>query len=99
MIPMLPKIDSDVKGFKQVVRGVIKKEFRKYLTQGELIGRQGKHIVSTPLPQIEIPRFRFGSKEMGGVGQGEADAGDPVGGEAGLEPGEHILEVEVSLDE
>jgi uncharacterized sporulation protein YeaH/YhbH (DUF444 family) len=99
MIPMLRKIDRDVKRFKQIVRGVIKKEFRKYLTQGELIGRQGKHIVSIPLPQIEIPRFRFGSKEMGGVGQGEADAGDPVDGEAGLEPGEHILEVEVSLDE
>src|SRR5712691_11491295 len=61
--PMLRKIDRDVKRFRQIVRGVIKKEFRKYLTQGELIGRQGKHIVSIPLPQIEIPRFRFGSKE------------------------------------
>ena len=43
---MLRKIDRDVKRFRQIVRGVIKKEFRKYLTQGELIGRQGKHIVS-----------------------------------------------------
>ncbi len=99
MSAMLRKIDRDVKRFKQIVRGVIKKEFRKYLTQGELIGRQGKHIVSIPLPQIEIPRFRFGAKEMGGVGQGEGDAGDPVDGQAGTEPGEHILEVEVSLDE
>src|SRR3989442_1728480 len=96
---MLRKIDRDVKRFKQIVRGVIKKEFRKYLTQGELIGRQGKHIVSIPLPQIEIPRFRFGPKEMGGVGQGEGDAGDPMSGEAGTEPGQHILEVEVGLDE
>src|SRR5215475_8884637 len=96
---MLRKIDRDVKRFRQIVRGVIKKEYRKYLTQEELIGQQGKHIVSIPLPQIEIPRFRFGSKEAGGVGQGEADAGDPVDGQAGTEPGEHILEVEVSLDE
>ena len=54
MTPMLRKIDRDVKRFRQIVRGVIKKEFRKYLTQGELIGRQGKHIVSIPLPQVEI---------------------------------------------
>jgi uncharacterized protein len=96
---VLHRIDRDVKRFKQIVRGVVKKEFRKYLTQGELIGRQGKHIVSIPLPQIEIPRFRFGWKEAGGVGQGEGDNGEPVGGEAGTEPGEHILEVEVGLDE
>src|SRR5215475_8167361 len=95
---MLRKIDRDVKRFRQIVRGVIKKEFRKYLTQGELIGRQGKHIVSIPLPQIEIPRFRFGSREMGGVGQGEGDPGDAMDG-PGTEPGQHILEVEVSLDE
>jgi len=96
---VLHRIDRDVKRFKQIVRGVVKKDFRKYLTQGELIGRQGKHIVSIPLPQIEIPKFRFGWKEAGGVGQGEGDNGEPVGGEAGTEPGEHILEVEVGLDE
>ena len=99
MTTMLRKIDRDVKRFRQIVRGLIKKEFRKYLTQGELIGRQGKHIVSIPLPQIEIPRFRFGSKEAGGVGQGEGEAGDGVDGAPGTEPGDHILEAEVSLDE
>jgi uncharacterized sporulation protein YeaH/YhbH (DUF444 family) len=93
---MLRKIDRDVKRFRQIVRGVIKKEFRKYLTQGELIGRQGKHVVSIPLPQIEIPRFRFGSKEAGGVGQGDGEAGDGVEGAPGTEPGDHILEAEVS---
>jgi uncharacterized sporulation protein YeaH/YhbH (DUF444 family) len=80
---MLRKIDRDVKRFKQIVRGVIKKEFRKYLTQGELIGRQGKHIVSIPLPQIEIPRIRFGSKAAGGVGQGEGESGDALDGQPG----------------
>ena len=49
------------------------------MTQGELIGRQGKHLVSIPLPQIEIPRFRFGAREMGGVGQGEGEPGDRAG--------------------
>jgi len=96
---MLRKIDRDVKRFKQIVRGVIKKEFRKYLTQGELIGRQGKHIVSIPLPQIEIPRIRFGTRATGGVGQGEGDPGEAVDGQPGLDEGQHILEVEVGLDE
>ena len=99
MTLMLRKVDRDVKRFKEIVRGVIKKEFRKYLTQGELIGRQGKHIVSIPLPQVEIPRFRFGQRQAGGVGQGEGEPGQPVDGQPGTEPGQHILEVEVSLEE
>ncbi len=96
---MLRKIDRDVKRFKQIVRGVIKKEFRKYLTHGELVGRQGKHIVSIPLPQIEIPRFRFNDRELGGIGQGEGEPGDALDGQPGTEPGQHVLEVEVGLDE
>jgi len=99
MAPMLRKIERDVKRFKQIVRGIIKKEFRKYLTESELIGKQGKHLVSIPLPQIEIPRFRYGAKEAGGVGQGEGEAGDAVDGAPGTAPGEHILEAEVDLDE
>ena len=99
MTPMLRKIERDVKRFRQIVRGVVKKDFRKYLTQGELVGRQGRHLVSIPLPQIEIPRFRFGDKEAGGVGQGEGGRGDGVDGAPGTEPGDHVLEVEVSLDE
>jgi uncharacterized protein len=98
-MPMLRKIDRDVKRFKQIVRGVIKKEFRKYLKEGELIGRQGKHLVSIPLPQVEIPRFRFSSRDAGGVGQGEGDAGDPLEGAPGTAPGQHLLEVEVNLEE
>ena len=98
-MPMLRKIDRDLKRFKQIVRGVIKKEFRKYLTEGELIGRQGKHLVSIPLPQVEIPRFRFSSRDAGGVGQGEGDPGDPLEGAPGTAPGQHLLEVEVNLEE
>ena len=79
------------------MRGVIKR-FR-YLTEGELIGRQGKHLVSIPLPQIEIPRFRFNWKDAGGVGQGDGDAGDPLDGAPGTAPGQHLLEVEVNLEE
>jgi uncharacterized protein len=101
------RIERDHSRFRQIVRGRIKKELRKYMTQGELIGKKGKDLVSIPLPQIDIPHFRFG-KNQGGVGSGEGEVGDPVGGqpqdgqgqgEAGETPGEHILEVDLTLDE
>ncbi len=102
------KIGRDNSRFKQIVRGKIKKELRKYITRGELIGRKGKHTVSIPLPQIQLPRFRFGSQQTGGVGQGDGEIGQPIGqgqkqpgegGEAGEDPGEHVLEVDVELGE
>jgi uncharacterized sporulation protein YeaH/YhbH (DUF444 family) len=43
------------------------------------MGRKGKDVVSIPIPQIDIPRFRFGDKQKGGVGQGDGDPGDPLG--------------------
>ena len=102
------KIHQDHSRFKQIVRGRIKKELRKYITKGELIGRKGKNLVSIPLPQIDIPRFRYGQKQTGGVGQGDGDVGTPIAGDpnqpgqgsgAGEQPGEHILEVDVELSE
>ena len=104
---MVLKIERDLSRFKQIVRGKIKKDLRKYLSHGELIGKQGKRLVSIPLPQIEIPRFRFGPKQTGGVGQGQGEPGTPLapdndqgeGGEAGNLPGQHILEVDISIEE
>ncbi len=103
----MQKIQRDLSRFRRIVRGQIKKNLRKYMSQGEMIGRQGKRYVSIPLPQIDIPRFRYGAKEAGGVGQGEGDVGDPIGrsdsdsgpGEAGSDPGRHIIEVDVTLEE
>lgn len=105
---MALRIDPDHRRFRDIVRGKIKQNLRKYISNGELIGRKGKDMVSIPLPQIQIPRFRFGSKGQGGVGQGQGQVGDAVGkgqgeeegsGKAGSDPGEHALEVELSLDE
>src|SRR5256885_13826421 len=71
-----------------------------------MIGKKGKDLVSIPLPQIEIPQFRFGNKGASGVGQGDGDVGTPLGppqgaekGGAGDQPGGHILEVELSMEE
>lgn len=101
------KIDQDHGRFRQIVRGKIRQNLRKYISQGELIGRKGKDLVSIPIPQIDIPRFRFGDKQRSGVGQGDGNPGDPIlpgesksdEGGAGNNPGTHILEVDVTLDE
>ncbi|MBX0327086.1 DUF444 family protein [Oscillochloris sp. ZM17-4] len=103
----MKRVDRDLNRFKQIVRGKIKKDLRKYMSHGEMIGRQGKRYVSIPVPTIDLPQFRYGSKQGGGVGQGEGDVGDPVGqgdgqpgqGQAGSDPGQHALEVDITLDE
>jgi uncharacterized protein len=100
------RIDQDHRRFREIVRGKIKQNLRKYITQGEMLGKKGKEVVSIPLPQIDIPHFRFGAKQQGGVGQGDGDPGDPLGGEpqpgtgkAGDKPGDHLLEVDITMEE
>lgn len=103
------KIDQDHSRFRAIVRGRIRENLKRYVSKGELMGRQGKEVVSIPIPHIDIPRFRFADKQQGGVGQGDGDEGDPVSGQqgqpgdgsgqAGEGEGEHVLEVEVTLDE
>ncbi len=103
----MQRVERDLNRFRHIVRGRIKKNLRKYMSHGEMIGRQGKRYVSIPLPQIDIPQFRYGTKQSGGVGQGDGQEGDPIAqgdeqqgqGEAGSEPGSHILEVDVTLEE
>ena len=102
------KIDQDHSRFRAIVRGKIRENLKKYISHGELIGRKGKDLVSIPIPQIDIPRFRFGEKQSGGTGQGDGEPGDPLGGQeqegdgtgkAGKDPGDHQLEVDVTLEE
>jgi len=103
---MVQRIDRDLARFRQVVRGIVKKDLRKYMVTGELVGRQGKEMVSIPIRQIEIPTFRHETRRFGGVGQGDGDPGTAIGqaeesgaGAAGDAPGEHVVEVEVALAE
>ncbi len=101
------RIDQDHRRFREIVRGKIKQNLRKYITQGEMIGKKGKDAVSIPLPQIDIPHFRFGNKQTGGVAQGDGQPGDPLApgesqpgqGKAGDKAGEHLLEVDVTMEE
>src|SRR5207302_827600 len=64
-------------------------------------------LVSIPLPQISLPQFRYGKKGSGGVGVGDGQPGQPLtqpqdgdgDPQAGDQPGGHILEVELTLEE
>src|SRR5262249_21924161 len=100
------KIERDQHRFRKLVRGKVKSNLSKYISRGEMIGKKGKDLVSIPLPQIDIPQFRYGQRGSGGVGQGDGDPGQPLTapqGEgqsgAGDQPGGHILEVELTMEE
>ncbi len=102
------KIEQDTSRFRKIIRGQVRENLRKYMSSGELIGRQGRDLVSIPIPQIQLPQFRFGRRQAGGVGQGEGEEGTPIGfdpdqpgegDEAGYLPGDHMMEVEVTLEE
>lgn len=99
-------IREDHNRFRDIVKGKVKEDLRKYVSQGEMIGKREDEFVKIPLPRIDIPNFRYGPKQQGGVGQGEGQQGQDVGepgeggqGQAGEAPGEHLLEVELSLEE
>jgi len=98
------KIDKDHQRFRQIVKGRIRDDLRKFLTRGELIGKEGKNIITIPVRGIDLPHFRYGDNNDGGVGIGEGQVGDGVDGDGeagpgGSNPGNHLMEVEVSLDE
>ena len=70
---MIMKIERDQRRFKQIVRGRIRQNLRKYVTHGEMIGRKGRDLVSIPVPSLDVPHFRFGDNGAGGVGQGDGE--------------------------
>ena len=101
------RIHQDHHRFREIVRGRIKANLRKYVQKGEMMGKKGKGAISIPVPFIDIPRFKYGQRQQGGVGQGDGEVGQPVqpgdeeaaGRQAGQGEGEHALEVDVTLDE
>lgn len=95
--------------FLDIVKGKIRQNLKEFVSHGEMIGRKGNDRVSIPVPQIDLPHFTYGTRQRGGVSQGDGQVGDKVGkgdpkegpgqGEAGNNAGEHGLEVDISLEE
>ncbi len=103
------RIGQDHSRFKDIIRGRIKKHLKEYIKKGEFISKQGNEKITVPLPQIDLPHFKYGTNGGGGVAQGEGEVGDPISGKqqegeggqgkAGEQAGDHALEMEVSLNE
>ncbi|MEE2961488.1 MAG: DUF444 family protein [Myxococcota bacterium] len=108
---MALKIHKDHGRFREIIRGKIRDNLKKYISEGEMLGKQGKDTISIPVPQIELPHFQFDHRDTGGVGQGPGEIGDVLqpgnvgqgdghGHEAGGDPSDdHGLEVEVTFEE
>ena len=103
-------IKRDHARFRKIVKGKIRDNLRKYVSHGSQIIPKGTDKFTVPMPSIDIPRFKFGDKSEGGMGQGQGKPGDPVNGqqdpngqsgqgETGEGEGNKELEVELSLEE
>jgi sporulation protein YhbH len=104
----LSGIKRDHSRFRDIVKGKVRQNLRKFISHGELLSRRGNDRVSIPVPQIDLPRFTFGNGKGGGVGQGEGNPGDSVNGQpqegqgegkAGQDPGQHELEADFTIEE
>jgi uncharacterized sporulation protein YeaH/YhbH (DUF444 family) len=96
---MIAKIEQDHQRFRQLIKGKIRQDLRKFLGRQDMIAREGKHLVSVPIYDVDVPTFRYGDNSSGiGMGEGDTEAGQgrTAGGE---DPGKHLMEVDVSLDE
>lgn len=91
-------IQRDHERFKQIVRGKIKQNLRKYMSQGgiDIFDKNRHQKITVPIPRIDLPKFKFGSQGPK-VGQGEGPGSG--GKDAGNQPGENEIEVNVSLEE
>lgn len=103
----MSRMQTDLNRFKKIVKGRIRGDLRKFVANSDMIAKQGKKIISIPIPRIDIPRFKFDGNKQKGVGQGEGEVGDggekqpgqPGEGKASDQAGEHTLEVDVNLED
>jgi uncharacterized sporulation protein YeaH/YhbH (DUF444 family) len=98
---MISRIEQDQGRFRQIVKGTIRKDLRRFIARDEMIGQEGGRAVSIPVHDIDTPTFKYGDNS-GQVGMGDGD-GDGQGqggkGKAGEAEGKHLMEVSVTIEE
>ena len=101
------KIERDHQRFRKLVRGKVKSNLRKYISRGEMIGKKGKDLVQHPACRRSTCRSSAtATRAPAASGRGRASPasrsaprqGEPGPG-AGDQPGGHILEVELTMEE
>lgn len=95
---MVARVEQDHQRFRQIVKGRIRKDLRKFLQRRELIGKEGRGLVSIPVYDLDTPTFRYGDNS-GGVGIGEGEGSGAGGSSGGEQAGRHLIEVDVTLEE
>jgi len=101
---MTARIEQDHHRFREIVKGRIRDDLRRFISRDDLITQEGGKVVAIPVYGVDIPNFRYGDNGEG-VGMGDGEEGEAVGqpgsgdNAGGEGEGKHILEVEVSLDE
>ena len=99
------RVEHDLSRFKQIVRGKIRQNLRKYITHGETDRPQGTRVRQHPAATARRAALSLRQERRSGRARARkarrCAAGEPESGQgkAGSDPGAHILEVEVSLDE
>jgi uncharacterized sporulation protein YeaH/YhbH (DUF444 family) len=99
------RIERDKTRFDDIVRGHIKHDLKRYITGGEMIGRKGRQLVSIPVPahRAAAPALRAQRarpRRRAGRGRGRRQRRRGRGQRrGGSQAGQHILEVELSLEE
>lgn len=87
----MSRINRDVRRFNEIGENH-RMDLQEFIKHGQL----GKNI-RIPIKIIELPEFEYDKRQKGGIGQGDAEEGDPVDdgedgdgkGEPGEESGEH----------
>jgi uncharacterized protein len=94
----------------QRVKEAIKKNLRELIAEEAIITSDGSKKIRIPLRYLDQYRFKYGQPQQG-VGRGQGQPGDVIGrgkgddgpgdgdGAPGDQPGEHMLEVEVPIEE
>ncbi len=98
---MISRIEQDHSRFRQIVKGTIRKDLRRFIARDEMIGQEGGRAVSIPVHDIDTPTFRYGDNSgQVGMGDGEGEGGAESGkGRAGDAEGRHLMEVSVTIEE
>jgi hypothetical protein len=76
---MALKIDQDHARFRDIVRGRIRENLKKYISHGELLGRQGKDTVVHPGAADRHAALSLRRQAVGRRGPGRGRAGRPDG--------------------
>lgn len=90
----MSRINRDVRRFRQIGEGH-RMDLKDFIKHGQMGGE-----IKIPIKIIDLPEFAYDRRQKGGIGQGDAEEGDPVDsgqpqpgdgedGDPGEESGEH----------